>query len=363
MTKQGIRQRGSSFLVDITVNGMRRTRTCTTYDEAVVERLKMEAELREGVAAQQAATSWTMSKALSVTTEVRWSDTRNGTKAIACATEAAKFFGADTPLESITVERIDDYVRHLRTRERNAPATINRKLAALSALLTDAMERDGLAKKPRIIRQPEPNHRIRYISAEEEMMLLSLFQQWQQPAVREAVITLLDSGMRVGELLSAQTRDVDVKANIISIWQNKGDLPRSVPMTDRVRQIVTTRCERSRGLVFFDLSRETLRYYWDRARSAMGLDEDDQFVPHCLRHTCATRLVQNGVSIFVVQKILGHRSITVTERYSHLSDNELRNAINTLQGTVVPGAQPVADVAGLVADTASSKTQASPATH
>jgi len=220
------------------------------------------------------------------------------------------------------------------------------------------MEREGCTRRPRIIRQPEPTHRIRYLAVDEEMMALSLLQQWQQPTIKETVITLIDTGMRVGELLKLSVRDVDLNENIISIWQNKGDLPRSVPMTDRVRQIIEARCERSRGLVFFDLNREVLRYYWDRVRSAMDLDDDDQFVPHALRHTCATRLVQAGVSLFVVQKLLGHSTITVTQKYAHLAQSNLREAIDVLQGKVVPASQPVAEIRNIVAELDASKRHA-----
>lgn len=356
--REGIRQRGNSFLVDVTVNGKRKTKTCTTYDEAVIARLQMEAELRSG-ATQAAATpnSWTLAKAYQVTAEMRWANTKNEAKARACAKEAMEFFGSDKLMDAITTVDIDDYVRHLRSKK-NGPATINRKLASLSALFTDAVERGGCTKKPRIIRQPEPVHRVRYLSPDEEQVLLSLLKQWNQAAVMEAVVVLLDTGMRVGELLAMQVKDIDLRENIISIWQNKGDLPRSVPMTARVREIIQQRCDRSRGLVFFDLGREQLRYYWDRARSAMNLDDDDQFVPHALRHTCATRLVQAGVSLFVVQKILGHSSITVTSRYSHLSQRELRSAMDVLQGTNIPSSQPVAEVCNIVAEAQASKVHA-----
>lgn len=353
MKREGIRQRGDSYLVDVTVNGKRRTRTCKTYDEAVVARLQIEAEMR-GAAIQavpSAPTTWDLGKAYTTTLEMRWRDTKNETKAARNARDVVAFFGKARSLDTITTSDIDGYVKHLRSRK-NSPGTINRKLAALSAMFTDADERGGCTRKPRLIRQPEPTHRIRYLSVDEEQLLASLMIQWGQPAVLDAITVLIDTGMRVGELLALEVKDVDLKENIISIWVNKGDLPRSVPMTMRVREVVAGRCAASRGLVFYNLTRETLRYYWDRARSAMGLDDDDQFVPHALRHTCATRLVQKGVSLFVVQKILGHSSIQVTEKYAHLSQRELRDAINILQGTVIPTAQPVARPATSVAEPA-----------
>lgn len=355
--RDGIRQRGNSYLVDITINGKRRTATCHTYEEAQLTRARLEVELRGKQQEQAAATGWTLRQAYDTTAEMRWANTKNEGKAKACAKEAMEFFGDDRVLDTITTSDIDEFVKQLR-KKGNSPATINRKLASLSALFTDAVERDGCTKKPRIIRQPEPTHRVRYLTPEEELMLVSLLKQWAQVAVMEAVMVLIDTGMRVGELIAMQVKDVDLRENIISIWQNKGDLPRSIPMTSRVRDIIAKRCDLSRGLVFFDLGRETLRYYWDRARSAMDLDDDDQFVPHSLRHTCATRLVQAGVSLFVVQKILGHSSITVTERYSHLSQRDLRSAIDVLQGTCIPNQQRVADPRNIVAEGEESKAHA-----
>jgi integrase len=351
-TRDGIRQRGGSYLVDVTVQGERRTATYKSYEEAVIGRLQLEAELRGAVIKREAAAtpnSWTIQQAYEKTLEVRWQGTKNETKAARNARDAVAFFGKARALDSIDKDAIDEYIKHLR-KKGNSAGTMNRKLASLSAMFTDAEERGGVAKRPRMIRLPEPTHRIRYMSPDEEQLLAQLMIQWNQPAVLEAITVLVDTGMRVGELLHLEIKDIDLRENIISIWQNKGDLPRSVPMTQRVREIIAGRCAASRGLVFYNLTRETLRYYWDRARSAMGLDDDDQFVPHALRHTCATRLVQSGVSLYVVQKILGHSSIQVTEKYAHLSSRELKDAIRVLQGTVVPALQPVAKSATFVAE-------------
>ena len=63
----------------------------------------------------------------------------------------------------------------------------------------------------------------------------------------------------------------------------------------------------------------------------MGLAEDDGFVPHALRHTWASRLIQRGVSLRVVQEWLGHKTITVTMRYAHLSPKSLLAAVSVLE--------------------------------
>jgi len=332
--ERGIYQRGNAFVVDVMVKGQRATETCATYDMALIRRDELRAQLRrtaehlDGPAA--VSSCWTLHKALRTSIQVRWDDTRNGAKAIRHATKAVEFFGKETRLDQVTTSEIDRYVGHLKA-SGNGSGTINRKLAALSALFTDAMHRDGCNRKPRMPRQAEPTHRIRYLSAAEESMACSLLTQWGHVAEREVVTVLIDTGMRVGELMALRINDVDLGANLISVWENKGDLPRSIPMTDRVRSIVGDRCITRNGLVFGDVKRYVLEAAWAKARAEMGLAEDKQFVLHALRHTCATRLVQRGVSLYVVQKLLGHSSIAITEKYAHLSDRELAEAINVLQ--------------------------------
>ena len=63
----------------------------------------------------------------------------------------------------------------------------------------------------------------------------------------------------------------------------------------------------------------------------MQLDRDTQFIPHALRHTCASRLVQRGVSLLVVKEWMGHKSIVTTQRYSHLAAQNLFDAARVLE--------------------------------
>lgn len=63
----------------------------------------------------------------------------------------------------------------------------------------------------------------------------------------------------------------------------------------------------------------------------MGLENDGEFTIHALRHTTATRLINAGVPIYVVQHFLGHSTVKVTERYAHLDSSQLRDAAATLE--------------------------------
>lgn len=94
--------------------------------------------------------------------------------------------------------------------------------------------------------------------------------------------------------------------------------------------VIADRMKQHRGRVF-PHDHNWLRATWDQARSAMGFAHDKGFVPHALRHTCASRLIQRGVPLKVVQEWLGHKTITVTMRYAHLAPANLMAAVEALE--------------------------------
>ena len=112
---------------------------------------------------------------------------------------------------------------------------------------------------------------------------------------------------------------------------NKGDKPRSIPMTKRVRQFLQVVEGQQKP---FNISVNQAEYAWNWVRKAMELEKDKEFVIHSTRHTTASRMVSAGVDLYVVKEILGHSSIKVTERYSHLSPGKLVHAIGVLEDRI-----------------------------
>ena len=113
----------------------------------------------------------------------------------------------------------------------------------------------------------------------------------------------------------------------------KNGEPRGVPLTERAKSIVVKLLDKAErnDLVFKHLKYWTCENTWRRLRKAMNLEEDKEFVIHCLRHTCATRLAQSGkVELHMIGQMLGHKSWKMIKRYSHLIPNNLRGAINVL---------------------------------
>jgi len=324
---KGIRQRGSSWLVDVTVNGKRRTATCKTFAEAEEKRAALMCESTGGRGSQP----WSIGFAFERTCERVWKGTRSEGHATRNGQMAVDFFGADTPLDQIDSAWIDQWVETLE-RKGSSDATINRKLAALSKIFTVAAQRGGCTNKPYIPKRKESQGRIRYLGEGEEEELLATFYHFGKREHRDAVIVLVDTGIRTGELWNLRACDIDSKNKLIHVWENKGDLPRSVPMTDRVAGVIARRLSGlDRNDRLFPYDNWWMRNGWARVRDHLGHTDDPQFVPHMLRHTCASRLIQRGAPLKVVQEWLGHKTISITMRYSHLAPRNLQAAASLLE--------------------------------
>jgi integrase len=179
-------------------------------------------------------------------------------------------------------------------------ATVNRYLATIKTLL-----RHHRQPWEHIKLKKENKGRIRVLSKDEELraveLLLGAELQGKKPYYTEAadlVEVLVDSGMRLSEALNLIIyKDVSFQNNLLSIWVNKGDLPRSTPMTSRIRMIMEERRKRKQSIYakLFSITVDKAERAWKWVRAEMGLEKDSEFVIHALRHTCASRLVNGGV--------------------------------------------------------------------
>jgi integrase len=329
----GIRQRGDGWLVDVTVKGERRTVTCATRDEAKQAEVTLRADIVRGVDSRSgpraSASQKTLQDAYNAAARV-WKGTRGEKVALINAESALKHFGRKYLLTDLTTELVTKYVEFLEDSGK-ASATVNRKIAALSKMMTIAEENGWIERRPQFTRKREGQGRVRWLSPQEEATALDLLTQWGRVDHRDALIVLVDTGLRLGELWRVAARDIDTNQGLLAVWQNKSDLPRSVPMTTRVREIIVTRMGIHPSGPLFPFHNGWFRGTWDRLRTTMKLDDDEQFVPHVLRHTCASRLVQRGVGIPLVQQWLGHRTIQITMRYSHLAPVHLLEAAKVLE--------------------------------
>lgn len=339
-----IKPRGNAWLVTVCVSGKRRAGTAYSEVEAKKLETELETQLKDEV---QAVRVWTLGEAVEKTTKHYWLGAKAERSSTLNASLIERRFGKPLKLDQIDLELIEEWVDELRAMG-NSDATVNRKLACLSKILNTAVEMGGLPQAPAlsVFWRKEGKGRIRWVTYEEEKALLDLLKQWGKDLHAAAIVVLMDTGIRCGELFALEARDVDLKAGQIRIWENKADLPRSVPLTSRAKGILEDRVKvRPTGPLFPD-GHWWLSHTWNRAKVALGLANDAQWVPHVLRHTCASRLVQAGVPLATVQRLLGHKCIQVTMRYSHLAPQNLfdaRDALERFNASGSPsGSNPVA---------------------
>jgi integrase len=177
-------------------------------------------------------------------------------------------------------------------------------------------------------------HKLEDIIITEEEKMLALVTD---AAFRDALIILIDTGIRCGELSRLRIEDYYPSGGLtgaITLWETKGNKARTVPTTRRVKEILDRRallCSDKREL-FFPFSKRWMHTRWNTLREDMGLTSDILFVPHILRHTCASRLMQAGIPVPEVQKWLGHSNIRATMRYAHLAPNSIFGAVSALEG-------------------------------
>lgn len=258
-----------------------------------------------------------------------WTTSKAAKSSQSVASLVVRSFGADTELGELIATRIEDQVL-VWIEEGLSVATCNRRLAALSKMLKYAVQREWLEVAPRIERAREPQGRLRWPSEAEEARMVELLGERDGGALyADLVVVLHDTGMRVGEARKLLWDDVEDRW--VRLWETKNGQARSVPLSRRVRVIMERLRAAGGAGPFASILQHQLAYRWNAAKEAMGLKDDREFVPHCLRHGCASRLVQGGVDILVVKEWLGHRDLETTLRYAHLAPKNLEAALKVLE--------------------------------
>lgn len=220
-----------------------------------------------------------------------------------------------------------------------APATANRYMASLRAIMNRAhSEWNALKVVPQFHLLPLDNNRCRYLSIEEENAIL----EKSPPHLKRLIVFLIDTGARLSEALDLTWNHVDLKNTnhpSIILTKTKNGHPRRIPLTKRATKILerlgTDNLDRSQSVFLYQppgnsqpVSFKSPFTAWKTALKNAGVDQSLRI--HDLRHTFASRLVSQGVPIFDVSKLLGHKSITMTMRYAHLSPHAFNDAINKL---------------------------------
>jgi len=285
------------------------------------EKIKHEASLTP----QEKAARTLLSVAVQQVYHARWKNNKDGKQSLTRAERIVEIIG-DIPISKVDQDSVRKLTMHLEAKD-NKPATVNRSLEILKTVLKYKKHEWDFIKLART-----PRGRIRVISIEEELQAVKHFRETKRirggknyPEIADLVICLVDTGMRLGEMLNLKYEDVNFDTNLISIWFNKSGRPRSIPMTKRVREIMLSRQATTPDKPFH-LNNDQAINAWQWVRKEMELAHDKEFVLHALRHTCASRLLNKGVDIVTIRDWLGHADISTTMIYAHLAPNKLTHA-------------------------------------
>lgn len=218
-------------------------------------------------------------------------------------------------------------------------STVNRHLSVLSSALTFAKKELGwIQSNPafNVSKLPEPNGRVRYLSDDERNRLLDAIQKASNPFLYPAVMLAISTGARRGEILSLRWEDVDLDHGWAVLQKTKNGDRRGIPITGRALDVMRDLYEHRQSdiLVFPNTTNSgyfDIRRSWEKALKQANI-KDFRF--HDLRHTCASYLMMNGCSLGEIADVLGHKTLQMVKRYSHISDNHKSTVIENMNNKI-----------------------------
>ncbi len=246
-------------------------------------------------------------------------------------------------LAAITAK--DVQTMHNRLGTQSSPAHANRHLALVHRIFSLAVQWGHLPPEHRNPAQSvrkfrENNARERYLSRDELERFLKALDARPERATANAVKLLLFTGMRRGEAISLRWEHVDMERGTLFLARTKSGKSRTVVLNDLAKGVVAEMAAARNGspYVFPGKNPGTHlaepRKTFENAKAEAGLEN---FHLHDLRHTFASIAVQNGASLYEVQKLLGHASSQMTQRYAHLADDSLRAVTNGVADRISQG--------------------------
>lgn len=251
-------------------------------------------------------------------------------------------------LKRIKQDDIMSFASYLALNRGSKPATRARKLSTIRIFFAYLTQKANILEinPAQNIETPKKEKRMpKYLSLEDSKKLLavSMDENDENKERDYAIITIfLNCGLRLSELVGINIKDIDFsecKLNVIG----KGNKERTIYLNkacmNAIQEYLNVRPKEaikydSKNALFLSerrerISRRTVQYVVDKELKAAGLDTK-KYSTHKLRHTAATLMYQYGnVDIRALQELLGHESISTTEIYTHVNNEQVRNAVES----------------------------------
>lgn len=226
-------------------------------------------------------------------------------------------------------------------KQTKGPATVVHYMAVLSHALSVAVREwmwmeDNPALK---VRKPAlPEGRSRFLSDDERESLLGACRVSPNPYLYIVVVLALSSGARYSEIMGLRWQDVDLVRGVARLEKTKNGDKRVIPLTGFVLKLL---CELKRTRQRVDSpylfprhdgkAPMEIRKAWDAALVAADI-QDFRF--HDLRHSAASYLAMNGATLVEIAAVLGHKTLQMVKRYSHLSDSHVSAVVERMNSKI-----------------------------
>lgn len=233
-------------------------------------------------------------------------------------------------LNEITPARVEEY-RRKRLKDVE-PATVNRDIALLKKMLSLAVDWELIEVSPlrrfQMLKEPAP--RVPVLSKEDEDKLLKNSKGY----LHELIVLALATGARQGELLALNVGDIDFDQGVLVIRDSKSGDPRRVPLAKVVMDHLAPLKEKPASTPVISLNKERVDGSTaSQAFRRLALREKVQVTFHDLRHVAATRMLSKGAGLLHIATLLGHRTLAMSRRYSHVQMEDLRKVVETINTT------------------------------
>jgi len=216
-------------------------------------------------------------------------------------------------------------------------STINRYKAALSVVFSYACRQYCLPSNPvlQVPSLPENNGRTRYLSEAERMRLFGACRASQWDKLYLIVLLAITTGARKGELTKLRWNDIDFDRRTAYVSTTKNGQPKVLPLTDSAVRELQLFDSKDTDLIFASKVKEGVAYCFNKPwKKALKESDIQDFRWHDLRHSCASYLAMNGASLLEIADVLGHKQISVTQRYAHLCIEHKSSLINRVMGGI-----------------------------